>query len=307
MERWVNILELRQIQYFIEVAKREHMTEAADALHVAQSAVSRQIVNLESELGVSLFLREGRNIRLTPIGRMFLEKMEQAMDVIDQARREIEQSLDPEKGTVRIGFPSSLAAHLLPTIISAFRKQHPHVKFQLHQDSYRHLIDAVLKGDIDMALLGPLPTEERRVKSEILFIENLVALLSTNHPLAGKSSIALDDLRGDSFIMSPMGYILRDVVMKACKQYGFVPAVSFEGKDIDAIKGLVSAGLGVTLLPEITLVDSLPRATVKIKIAEPRVTRAVGVIIPRDRELMPTERLFYDFLKNFFQTLTGYQ
>ena len=83
-------LELRQIKYFIEVAKREHMTDAADALHVAQSAVSRQIVNLEAELGVNLFIREGRSIRLTPIGRMFLEKMEQAMDVIEQARREIE-------------------------------------------------------------------------------------------------------------------------------------------------------------------------------------------------------------------------
>ncbi|MBS4177923.1 LysR family transcriptional regulator [Lederbergia citrea] len=300
-------MELRQIQYFIEVAKREHMTDAADALHVAQSAVSRQIVNLEAELGINLFIREGRNIRLTPIGRMFLEKMQQAMDVIEQARREIEECLDPEKGTVRIGFPSSLAAHLLPTVISAFRKKHPDVKFQLHQDSYRNLIDSVLKGDIDMALLGPLPMEERRVKSEILFMENLVALLSSNHPLAGKSSIPLDALRGDSFILSPKGYILRDVVINACKQYGFEPAVSFEGKDIDAIKGLVSAGLGVTLLPEITLVDSLPRATAKVRIAEPRVTRTVGVIIPKDRELMPTELLFYQFLRNFFNTLNEYQ
>ena len=168
-------LELRQIQYFIEVAKREHMTEAADALHVAQSAVSRQIVNLEAELGVDLFIREGRNIRLTPIGHVFLKRMEQAMDVIDQARREVEESLDPEKGTVRVGFPSSLAAHLFPTIISAFRKQFPDVKYQLHQDSYPQLIDSVIKGDIDMALLGPIPGEERRVKSEILFVENMVA------------------------------------------------------------------------------------------------------------------------------------
>jgi len=305
-EKKVVILELRQIQYFIEVAKREHMTDAAEALHVAQSAVSRQIVNLEAELGVDLFIREGRNIRLTPIGHMFLEKMHQAMDVIEQAKREIEECLDPEKGTVRIGFPSSLAAHLLPTVVSGFRKQYPYVKFQLHQDSYHSLIDSVIKGEIDMALLGPLPTEERRVKSDILFMENLVALLSSNHPLAKRSSITLDDLRSDSFILSPRGYILRDIVIKACKQRGFEPAVSFEGKDIDAIKGLVSAGLGVTLLPDITLVDSLPRSTVKIQIVEPRVTRAVGVIIPRDRELMPTEILFYNFLKNFFHNLTPF-
>src|SRR5690606_10334342 len=81
----------------------------------------------------------------------------------------------------------------------------------------------------------------------------------------------------------------------------------FEGKDIDAIKGLVSAGLRVTLLPEITLVDSLPRSTIKIRIDEPKVTRTVGVIIPRDRDLLPTELLFYNFVHNFCDTLTGYQ
>ncbi|MCJ7841513.1 LysR family transcriptional regulator [Lederbergia sp. NSJ-179] len=300
-------MELRQIQYFIEVAKREHMTDAADALHVAQSAVSRQIVNLEAELGVNLFIREGRNIRLTHIGQMFLGKMEQAIDVIEQAKREIEENLDPRKGTVRIGFPSSLAAYLLPSVVSAFRKEYPDVNFQLHQGSYHYLIDRVIRGDIDMALLGPIPKEEPRVKSEILFLENLVALLPANHTLAKKQSIALADLRHDAFILSPQGYILRDLVVNACKQHGFEPQVGFEGMDIDAIKGLVSAGLGVTLLPEITLIDSLPRSTVKIVVDEPRVNRTVGIIIPKDRVLMPTELLFYEFVRNFFDRLSGYQ
>lgn len=300
-------LELRQIQYFIEVAKREHMTDAADALHVAQSAVSRQIVNLEAELGVNLFIREGRNIRLTHIGQMFLKKMEQAIDVIDQAKREIEENLDPRKGTVRIGFPSSLSAYLLPSVVSAFRQEYPEVKFQLHQGAYHHLIDSVIKGDIDMALLGPVPKEESRVKSNILFLENLVALLPASHHLAKKKSISLDDLRSDAFILSPQGYILRDLVVNACKQHGFEPQVGFEGMDIDAIKGLVSAGLGVSLLPEITLTDSLPRATVKVVIDKPEVNRTVGIIIPKDRALMPTELLFYKFIRAFFDRLSGYQ
>src|SRR5690606_38288378 len=91
-------MELRQIKYFIEVAKREHVTEAANALHVAQSAVSRQIFNLEEELGVDLFIREGRTVRLTKIGRIFLEHMERALHVIEDAKRVVEQYRDPEKG-----------------------------------------------------------------------------------------------------------------------------------------------------------------------------------------------------------------
>src|SRR5690625_111231 len=106
MKEGVMILELRQIKYFIEVAKREHVTKAALSLHVAQSAVSRQIFNLEAELGVDLFLRKGRNVKLTAIGRIFLEHMEQAVHVIDDARQIIKEYTDPEKGTIHIGFPS---------------------------------------------------------------------------------------------------------------------------------------------------------------------------------------------------------
>jgi LysR family transcriptional regulator, transcription activator of glutamate synthase operon len=299
-------MELRQIQYFIEVAKREHVTEAANVMHVAQSAVSRQIFNLEQELGVELFIREGRNVKLTPIGRVFLEHMKEAMQVIDNAKREVEEFLDPQKGTIRIGFPSSLANYTLPTAISAFRDQYPLVKFKLIQGTYYYLTDAVINGEIDIAVLGPVPKEIKKLKSEVLFQERFVALLPSNHPLAENRSITLSQLREDQFVLFPIGFVLRDIVVNACKQNGFYPDVSFEGQDIDAIKGLVSAGLGVTLIPEITLIDNYPRSTVKVPVIEPEVTRSVGVVIPKERELLPTEKLFYEFLRNFFSMLGGF-
>ncbi|MBP1934372.1 LysR family transcriptional regulator [Ammoniphilus resinae] len=300
-------MELRQIEYFIEVAKREHVTEASHALHVAQSAISRQIFNLEKELGVDLFIREGRNVRLTYVGKLFLEHMEQAMHVIDKAKREIDEFLDPQRGTIRVGFPSSLASYLLPTIISAFRDNYRQVNFQLFHGSYRQLIEMVIKGDIDLALLGPVPKNEKQITGYTLFSENIVALLPSHHPLASKPSIQLSELRSDLFVLFPEGFILRELVVNACRNFGFQPKVSFEGDDIDAIKGLVAAGLGITLLPEVTLVDNIPRTTVKLPIVEPNVTRSVGVIIPNNRELPPTEKLFYDFLKQFCAVLIGYK
>ncbi len=300
-------MELRQIQYFIEVAKREHVTEAAHALHIAQSAVSRQIFNLEAELGVPLFVREGRNVKLTPIGAKFLEQIQQAMKLIGNAKREVQEYLDPEKGTIRVGFPSSLAAYTLPTAISSFRERYPHIKFQLIQGSYQNLIDGVAKGEFNLAMLGPVPKGAKQIIGKILFTENIVALLPASHPLAHKLKVNLSELREDAFVLFPKGYILRDLIVNACGQHGFQPQVSFEGEDIDAIKGLVSAGLGVTLIPEITLVDSLPRLTVKIPITEPNVTRTVGVIISADRELLPAEKLFYEFLSEFFSRLGQFQ
>lgn len=300
-------MELRQIKYFIEVAKREHVTEAANALHVAQSAVSRQIFNLEDELGVDLFIREGRTVRLTKIGKIFLEHMERAMNVIDDAKQVVEEYIDPEKGTIHIGFSASLASYILPTAISYFRKEHPQVQFVLNEGSYSDLIEQVIRGEINIALLGPLPSEQEKVKSTVLFTEDIVALLPSNHPLATRTSIKLTELRDDPFILFPKGFILHDVIMEGCLQRGFRPQIAFEGKDLDAIKGLVSAGLGVTLLPEVTLVDCLPRATVKIPVVEPSLKRTVGAIIPTERQLLPTEKVFYEFIQAFFRRLEHYQ
>lgn len=300
-------MELRQIKYFMEVAKREHMTEAAEALHVAQSAVSRQIVNLEKTLGVDLFIREGRNIRLTSIGKVFLEHMERAMNVLDDARQVIEQHTDPEKGTIHVGFPSTLATYMMPTAISAFRKEYPDVKFDLHQRSYVNLSDSVLKGDVNIALIAPVPQTKEKLKSTILFTENIVALLPMSHPLSRRDFIYLSELRDEPFVLFQEQSMLRNIVISHCKREGFTPNIAFEAKDIDAIKGLVSAGLGISLVPEITVIDQVPRSAVAIPIRKPSVTRTIGMIIPSERRLLPTESLFYEFMKEFFMRIEGFQ
>lgn len=300
-------MELRQIKYFIEVAKREHVTEAAEVLHVAQSAVSRQIFKLEEELGVDLFIREGRNVKLTPIGKIFLDHMKRAVKVIEQASQVVEEYIDPQKGTIHIGFPTSLSTYILPKAISHFRRQYPDVNFELHQGSYNDLVQSTIKGEINIAILGPLPPKNKKIESTVLFTEDIVALLPSNHRLARRTSIDLTELRNESFILFPDGYILRDVVIEGCVQGGFEPKVSFVGEDMDAIKGLVSAGLGITLVPEVTLIDCLPRETVRIPVKDPQIRRSVGVIIPADRQLLPTEKLFYQFIKKFFIRLQEFK
>lgn len=301
------IMELRQLHYFMEVAEREHISEAAIHLHVAQSAISRQIANLEDELGVKLFVREGRNIKLTPIGKIFRTHTKTALKAIEHATKQVEEYLDPDRGLIRIGFPTSLASHLLPTVISSFKQNHPNVGFQLRQGSYHYLIDAVKKREIDLAFLGPVPKEDPEVESHILFTEQISALLPVQHELAEQESILLSDLKNDSFVLFPEGYVLHDIAINACKQAGFSPHVSSQGEDLDAIKGLVSAGIGVTLLPDSTFYNSTPRLTVKKPIDIPQVRRSVGIITPMDRELAPSEKVFYSFVKNFFSMLERYQ
>ncbi len=300
-------MELRQLLYFLEVARQEHMSLAADTLHIAQSAVSRQISNLEDELGVQLFEREGRNIKLTYIGRMFSEKAAIAINALDDAKQLINEYLDPERGSIRIGFPSSLATNTLPQIINAFKKNHQDVCFHLRQGSYNFLIEGIKRREIDLAFIGPVPTRDPDIHTDILFVEHFVGLIPQEHPLASKEIILLRQLENDSFVLFPKGFILRKIAEDACLQSGFRPKIPFEGEDLDAIKGLVSSGMGVTLLPEITLQDNIPNGTLVKRITQPDIRRTVGIITPKNRELSPSEKLFYDFVLDYYSILSRQQ
>ncbi len=300
MKDRVSVVEVRQMRYFMEVAKREHVTEAANVLHVAQSSVSRQLAQLESELGVDLFIRNGRRVKLTPIGKILLQRVEQMLHMMNEAEREVKEYLDPEKGVVRIAFPISLAAHVLPKAIYAFRKKYPESKFQMRQALYGDLIDGVVNGEFNLAMIAPLPEEDKHIQQKLLFTERIVALLPIHHPLANRASIQLSEIKDESFVTLPEGTIFRKIVLSACQEIGFTPHIAFEGDDIDALKGLVSAGLGIALMPEVTLVETIPQSTVKIPLADPAVTRSIGVICPTQRKLLPTEQLFYRFLTEFY-------
>lgn len=299
-------LELRQLVYFKEVAKREHISDAALSLHVAQSAVSRQISNLEQELGIQLFDRIGRNIKLTSIGKDFLVHVDRALAELDDGVEMVNTYLNPEKGIIRIGFPSSFATQLLPSVISAFRKEHPDVNFQLRQGNYHFLVNAVKTREINLSFIGPLPTQERGLESTELFTEEFSLLVPHQHRLAKQPFVHLAELRQEPFILFPDDFVLHQTVVSACHSVGFQPHVGSIGEDLDAIKGLVAAGLGITILPESTLSDQGMRFTKKVKIQTPQLQRTVGLITPTSRALTPSEKIFIDFSLAFFKRMNQY-
>ena len=125
-----------------------------------------------------------------------------------------------------------MASYVLPTIISAFKKEYPDVSFHLRQGSYKYLIDAVKNRELNLALLGPLPPKDESIDTTVLFSESIHALLPATHPLAKSQSINLIDLRNDNFVLFPEGYILQKVAVDACRAAGFVPSITSEGEDI---------------------------------------------------------------------------
>lgn len=278
-------MELRQLQYFIAVARMEHVTQAAETLRVAQSAVSRQIHQLEEELGVQLFAPKGRNLQLTPAGKLFHSRIETILSSLDRAVMDLQEFMNPEAGEIRIGFPHSLGILLLPSVIAEYRKEHPNVKFVLNQGTYHVLIRDLKEGRIDLAFISPFPESHADVEGELLLTEELVAIVPSSHPLAHCSTIRLEQLKDDSFVMLSEHYSLRTITMEACRKAGFQPQVGFEGEETDTIRGLVSAGLGVSLLPEMALIETSPMMPVIMRVKEPRVMRTIGLIRRRGEKL----------------------
>nr|WP_245252355.1 LysR family transcriptional regulator [Paenibacillus sediminis] len=291
---------MRQLQYFVKVANKEHVTQAAEELHVAQSAVSRQIHQLEEEIGVSLFMQKGRNLQLTPVGQMFCKRIENILKDIDKAVLEVHEFLDPEKGEIRIGFPHSLGIHLIPSIVAEFRKKYPNVRFRFKQGMYPSLIRDVISAEVDLAFVSPFPEKNDQVAGEVVLTEELFAILPPNHPLANEESIRLEQLKDDKFVMFSSGYSLRPIVWQACLEAGFTPKIAFEGEETDAIRGLVAAGMGVSLLPEIALFQTNPLQPARVRISEPRITRTIGLIHRADDKLPQVAQSFRTFLLEYF-------
>jgi LysR family transcriptional regulator, transcription activator of glutamate synthase operon len=293
-------MELRQLQYFVKVARKQHVTQAAQELHVAQSAVSRQIRLLEDELGVQLFVQKGRNLQLTSAGKLFLDRVEEILTGLERAVNEIHEFLDPEAGEIRIGFPHSIVLNILPSVVAAFRKDHPNVKFRLRQGTYNSLIRDITKGEIDLAFISPFPESHDYVTGEILLTEELFAILPPDHILADYNTIRLDQLKEEAFVMFSEEYSLRAIVMKACLKAGFVPRIEFEGEETDTIRGLVAAGMGVSLLPDMALSEISMLNPAKVRVIEPQVTRTVGLIRRSGEQLPLVAEVFRRFLLEYF-------
>ncbi|MBU6145683.1 MAG: LysR family transcriptional regulator [Paenibacillaceae bacterium] len=297
-------MELRQLHYFVTVAQMEHITHASQHHRIAQSAMSRQIHLLEQELGVQLFTTRGRNVQITHAGRFFYERIAPLLQDIDRACIDAQQFEHPEKGEVRIGFPHSLGIYVLPTLLASYRKTHQNVKFVLQQGTYPQLIDSVLCRRIDLAFISPFPPAHDGVHGDWLMSEPLHAILPHNHPFAQhKEGIRLDQLQDESFVMFSERYSLRAIVLEACAQAGFVPHIGFEGEETDTIRGLVAAGLGVSMLPAMALVETGPIMPAAVPITHPEVVRTVGLIQRKQETLPRVAEAFRLFLIEQFQTI----
>lgn len=267
---------------FLAVAHAEHVTRAARDAAVPQSTLSRSIARLEAELGVELFVRSGRTMRLSRAGRILLRYAERAAAEIVAGVQEIRGEADPVRGRVGFAFLAALGGVDVPRLLREFRAAHPHARCDLVQGAHAILMERLRAGDVDLALTSPAP-DDVGVEIELLDEDPLYLVVPAGHRFADRTSVDLAEAADEPFIGFLPGYGLRAALDRHARRAGFRPRMVFEGGDGEIVRGLVSAGLGVALLPA----AAHPTHDDIVEVPVPGAFRAIALVTAAGRTLSP--------------------
>nr|WP_243275133.1 LysR substrate-binding domain-containing protein [Streptomyces albus] len=240
---------MRHLTAFVAVAEELHFGRAARRLNMAQPPLSQQIRQLESELGVRLFERSTRSVRLTGAGEAFLRPVREVLAGLETATRLAKAAGRGEFGRVSVGFAGASSHAALPRLTRAVRTAHPGIELVMRGQTYANrALDLVADGSLDLGFVR-LPVSRPGVAARVIAEERLVCALASDHPLAREERIEVAGLAGEPFVSFPAdaGSSLRDATFQTCERAGFVPRVVQEAPDSYTVLALVAMGVGVTL------------------------------------------------------------
>jgi DNA-binding transcriptional LysR family regulator len=286
-------MELRHLRYFEAVARYSHVTRAAAELHIAQPALSKQISQLEHELGVALFDRVGRNVQLTEAGESLLPHARAVMAQVEAARAEMAERIGLRKGRATVGAPPTVGTQLLPAALATFNKRYPGIELRLHESGVQTLLDLLETGLTDVAVVT-LPVDDENLTVVPIFTEEMVVAVWRGHHLAERSEVAISELRGEPWVLSPENYELREAALVACERAGFTPRVVLDGGETDTLLHFVAAGMGVALVPRLAVQGA--SGLVALPVSDQKLQRSLGVVWRGDRVASPAARALREFL-----------
>jgi DNA-binding transcriptional LysR family regulator len=282
----LNVARLRVLK---EVAYRSSFSAAAEELSYTQSAVSQQIAALETEAGTALLQRHARGVSLTAAGQVLLGHAEGILAQLEAAEGSLAEIAGLRGGRLRMASFPTAGATLMPLAIATFRASYPDVELTLSEGEPQEIAPRLRAGELDLALLFEFEgeTELGEGTSRVELLEDPMYLaLPREHRLARKKQLRLEDLKGEAWVQTSSASPCARHVVRSCHAAGFEPNVSFESDDYQTVQGLVAAGVGVALIPELAL--SVVREEIAIRALSPGPpVRRVVAATPAGARLVP--------------------
>ncbi|MGA8111498.1 MAG: LysR substrate-binding domain-containing protein [Acidobacteriaceae bacterium] len=288
-------MELQQLRYVCAIAETGSFSRAAERCQVAQPSLSQQVLKLEEELGAKLFDRLGRSIRLTEAGRAFLPHARTVLNQTEAARSSVAGKRGEVRGSVAAGVIPTIAPYLMPRYTAAFAKKYPEAKLRIVEATTPVLVESLRNLSIDLAILA-LPLRHKDLELFPLRTEPLFAVVPKDHPRANASSIALKELRGASFVMLRDGHCFRDLSLFACSHARVTPRIAFESDQFSSLFGMVAAGVGVSLAPEMAIDRNAGCRYVRL--SDARATRTIVAAVLHGRSFNRVQQAFLDGIRS---------
>jgi DNA-binding transcriptional LysR family regulator len=247
-------MDLRQLKFFVEIARFNNFTRAAEELRVAQPGVSMAIRKLEEELELVLFNRQDRKVALTAEGRIFLGHARRILDDLKAAGQEMADLRGLGKGEVRVGVPPMMSAYFFPTIICGFAKRYPHLCLSVSGEGAASIQKMISQGELDMGVIagGHVPDN---LEVRHILREEVVVCVPPDHPFSSCPGVSLDEFAAQPLIMFKEGYYQREMLFEEMKESGMTPQVVFETNLYTMVKSLVKKGLGISTLLRMVVED----------------------------------------------------
>lgn len=287
-------MEIRQLRYFLEIARTEHLTQSARGLFVTQSTVSHSLRQLEEELGVKLFDRVGRGLRLSQAGATFRAYAGRALQEIDAGRMALTEIAGMRSGTLTVGAIATFLNALLPPAVAAFSAAHPGVRVVVRDLRAGAIEELLAAGELDVGIAFH-PARRDEVESEPLFDERMLFLASRAHPLAKRRSVALKTLAGVPLALQPRTYATRQLIDAAFRAAGVEATVPVEMESIESLIAACRRGGLASIVPERAAMQA--SGVLAIPLATPLVRRA-GVLWRRGASRSAAAREFVSLLNS---------
>jgi DNA-binding transcriptional LysR family regulator len=242
-------MDIRQLEYFSEVAKHLSFTKASASLHVSQPSISKAIKNLEEQLGVPLFYRSPKQLELTDAGNAVLTNVKVVLESFNNLTAELTDITDFRNGEVKIGIPPIIGAAFFSKLISQFKESYPSIEIKLTEVGTKKIIHELEDGSIDIGLVCNIPHASNEFEMVKLVKDPLMVIVHKHHEFASKQAVNFSDLEHQSFILYRKDFSIYDRIMEECTKNNFYPNIVCESSQKDFMVEMVEAKLGIALLP----------------------------------------------------------
>lgn len=298
------MITLQQLKYFCTLARELHFTRASDILHITQPTLSYAIAELQKEIGVALFEKEGNKTILTKYGSAYLGFAEKVLSIVEEGEKTVKRMLGADGGIVRVGYIYSVSFDYLPNIVSRFQvdKNDPNISFQFFQGIRDQIIHKLNDGILDLGFASA--TNIKSMQSVPLFRQELFLVVPKDHPFSEREAVTLIEVKDEPFILDKQTSGLRGTTDLIFKEAGISPKIAYEVEECNAMAAFVGSKQGIAIMPKIPLLNTSDLSV--IKISSPFLFRDINLLWKENKALNPVAEEFKNYVLDSLVSKVGF-